>query len=162
MRILLIGDTHIPDKKESVPDKFLDEARRCDLVICTGDITDKDTLDSLLEASKVRAVKGEDDYMNLPEQDLVQVEKMKFGVVHGHRMEGEDEMSEELMEFADMLKADVLVTGHTHKPFRTEKNGKVLLNPGSATGVDTDKKTCMVVEVQGTDIQNCEILTSEE
>ncbi|MFP4116593.1 MAG: YfcE family phosphodiesterase [Candidatus Aenigmatarchaeota archaeon] len=188
MRILLIGDMHIPEEAEEIPDEFLEEAESCDLIICTGDLTENMVLDELFERAKVRAVKGEKDYIDLPEQDLVTIEEMKFGVVHGHqidevidseneKMEDERDRSceaseeegkdsdgkghaEKLMEFADLLKANVLVTGHTHKPFRTEKSGTVLLNPGSATGVGGGKRTCMVVEVEGTDLRECEILTA--
>ncbi|GEM_PF-497491 len=183
MRVLLIGDMHIPEKGKKIPEEFLEEAEDCDLIICTGDLTEDAVLDELFEKADVRAVKGEEDFMDLPEQDLVAVEEMKFGVVHGHQVDdvieedeeargemertcrNEDECKKEkarpekLMEFADLLKADVLVTGHTHKPFRTEKRGTVLLNPGSATGVD-GRKTCMLVVVEGTELKECEILTA--
>ncbi len=164
MKVLLIGDIHIPDKSEEIPKEFIEKAEVCDLIICTGDLTEDRVLDRLMKIKKIRAVKGEKDYIDLPQQDLVGVEKMKFGVVHGNQIEEDEDKdrTEELMEFADLLGADVLVTGHTHQPFRTEKNGKVLLNPGSATGVDGKKKTCMVVEVQGTDMVNCDIIVSEK
>ncbi|MFP4115813.1 MAG: YfcE family phosphodiesterase [Candidatus Aenigmatarchaeota archaeon] len=177
MRVLVIGDTHVPEEAEKIPEEFLDEAEECDLVICTGDLTDEGVLEELEERTPVRAVRGEEDYLELPEQDLVRVEDTKIGVVHGHQledgglgerraeweMEGDENEEEEIdrfVELAEMLKVDVLVTGHTHKPFRTEKEGVVLLNPGSATGVGAEKGTCIVLEVQGTELVNSEILTA--
>lgn len=191
MRVLLIGDMHIPEEAEEIPEEFLEEAEDCDLIICTGDLTENAVLDELFDKAKIRVVGGEEDYIDLPEQDIVTVEEMKFGVVHGHQVEDviddkdkpeerekelepergpekgvqeeeekqEKKRPEKLMEFADLLKADVLVTGHTHKPFRTEKRGTVLLNPGSATGVGSKKKTCMVLEVEGTEMKDYEMLT---
>ncbi len=174
MKVLLIGDTHIPEKADDFPEEFAEEAANCDLVICTGDLTEGRVLDRLFELAEVRIVCGEEDYIDLPEQDLVMVEGMKFGVIHGHQLEhiktgnketraGKDEEGEidELVEAAELVGADVLVTGHTHKPYRTEKDGVVLLNPGSATGAGSENKTCMVVEVEGTDMADCRILTSE-
>ena len=178
MQVLVIGDMHIPNEAEELPEKFRERAKDSDLVICTGDITDGKLLDELMESTNVRVVRGEEDYLELPEQDLVKVEDMKFGVLHGHQVEeemkdreeeektGEEEDEEKdrmerFVELAELLKADVLITGHTHKPFRTEKDGKVLLNPGSATGVDAKSKTCMLLEVEGTELKGLEILTSE-
>ncbi len=167
---------HIPEDADEIPEEFLEEAENCDMIICTGDLEGDAVLDDLLERADVRVVKGENDYVDLPEQDLVTIEGMKFGVVHGHQIEDmidggnqadvEEDVDdrghpEKLMEFADLLKADILVTGHTHKPFRTDKGGTVLLNPGSATGVDSEKKSCMVAVVEGTELKSCEILTSE-
>lgn len=176
MRVLLLGDMHIPEDADEIPEEFREEAKDCDLIIYTGDLTEDRVLDELFELADVRAVRGEEDYVDLPEQDLVVVEDMKLGVLHGHQLEdidtgeevqkegeteGEREEMDELVEAAELMGADVLVTGHTHKPYRTEKDGTVLLNPGSATGVDAEKKTCMVVEVEGTDMIDCEILVSE-
>ncbi len=164
MKLLVIGDIHIPGRADELPQKFLERSRSCDLIICTGDITDETVLEQLMESCAVHAVRGEEDYMDLPEQDLISVEDMKFGVIHGHQVEkteDEGDVIDELVEMAELLGADVLVTGHTHMPFRTDKDGTVLLNPGSATGIDSDKKTCMYVEVEGTDMVSCEILTSE-
>lgn len=171
-RIILIGDTHIPEEAEEIPGKFLEEAEEADLILFTGDLTENSVLEELMDRADVRIAKGEDDYLELPEQDVVNVEKMKFGMIHGHQFEDDDKSKdgdgeeegkmEKLLEFAELMDVDVLVTGHTHKPFRTEKEGVVLYNPGTATGVDKDgsaKRTCFRLEVEEMDITESKLLT---
>lgn len=170
-RVLLIGDTHIPEAAEDLPGKFWEEVKDSDIVLCTGDITDEKILDRMMEHSKVRAVGGEDDWMQLPQQDVVQVEGAKLGLIHGHQLgdldfssgEEDGKRIEKLVELAEMLNVEVLVTGHTHQPFRTEKEGIVLFNPGTATGAEKDgegcEKTCLLLKVEEGDITDSEILT---
>lgn len=168
-RVLIIGDTHIPECAENLPEKFWEEVEKSDKVLCTGDITDQDVLDRMMELSDVRVVGGEDDWMKLPQQDVVQVEEVKMGLIHGHQLgdldfsdECEDRgRTEKLVELAGMLSIEVLVTGHTHKPFRTEKDGVVLLNPGTATGAGKEgeehEKTCLVIQADRGDITDSEM-----
>ena len=40
-----------------------------------------------------------------------------------------------LANIADQMGVDVLFHGHTHKQEAVEEDGKILLNPGSCTGV---------------------------
>lgn len=55
------------------------------------------------------------------------VDGLKIVVTHGHLIETEVEK----LAFAKQLRADVLVTGHTHVASITKKSGIILLNPGS-------------------------------
>lgn len=175
--VLLLGDFHIPKKAEKIPDKFMQAAERSDLILCTGDLVEDRVLEKLLELpGDVRAVKGENDYLELPEQDVVSVERMKFGLIHGHQLEEEEGQTknkppeedrgemDKLVEFGKLMQVDALVTGHTHKPFRTEKEGVVLFNPGTAIGVsqgkDKSKKSCIYLKIEERDILESEILTA--
>lgn len=173
--ILLIGDLHIPTEAEKVPEKFLKAAQDSDLILCTGDLVEENVLEKLEDCGDVRIVKGDNDYLELPEQDVVDVELMKFGLIHGHQLEENEEEKdkrineeeeekgeiEKLVDFGKVMQVDVLVTGHTHKPFRTEREGVVLMNPGTATGVSEEgktKKTCIKLRVEERDIVESNIL----
>lgn len=173
-RILIVGDFHIPEERGRIPDEFLNEMESSDLVICTGDLTAEGVLRKLEErAGALRVVGGEDDFLELPEQDLIEVEDMTVGLIHGHQLEqmeeeskgeeseGEKKKIEKYVEFAKIMQVDILVTGHTHSPFRTEREGVVLLNPGSATGVSKNgesERTCIRLEIEERDIVESKII----
>jgi len=58
---------------------------------------------------------------------------------------------------ADMVRADVIVTGHTHEVVNEMRDGKLFLNPGECCGwlhgrctvavLDTDRLTAEIIEV---------------
>lgn len=119
MLILLIGDLHIPHRAVDLPAKFkklLVEqhvAWRVSLslyrashhsrimrtqvpgkvqqILCTGNITDKDTYDLLRSiASDVVCVRGDMDDQPplgsaLPERRVISIGALKIGLVHGHQ-----------------------------------------------------------------------------
>jgi vacuolar protein sorting-associated protein 29 len=63
----------------------------------------------------VHVVKGDmDEDPALAEDKVVTIGQFKIGLCHGHQI--------------------ILVTGHTHKFEAHKHEGKLLLNPGSATG----------------------------
>ena len=61
----------------------------------------------------------------------------------------EDRPEKFFREMADKSDADILVYGHTHKPYRKDINGKVFINAGSVgKPKDGDPRACIaVVEV---------------
>lgn len=138
--ILLIGDTHIPDRSDAVPDKLLEvieEGKPWDIVVFTGDFTGKSVLDwveSLGHA--VYYVRGNMDFLPLPKTMEFTVEGIRFGVHHGDGVYPRGN-KRDLTRIAVNMGVQVLLTGHTHSPFI--KNGLtpeiLLINPGSLTGV---------------------------
>lgn len=179
--VLLIGDFHIPRRADSVPEEFMEDMRRADVVLCTGDITSEGIVDRMMDISeRVHAVGGEEDHMELPEQDLVDVEDLSFGLIHGHQFEGGDvaedsrpgdgegqkngrDRVEKITEYGKLLRVDVLVTGHTHSPFEVDKEDVILLNPGSATGAEKDgeenSETCIKMKIDRRDISDVETVS---
>ena len=80
---------------------------------------------------------------NLPTIENFVEENTSFQLVHGspnypldeYIFDGPNGATEDqlqLIEYMDLLGLDVLVMGHTHKPYIREFEGKVLCNPGSA------------------------------
>lgn len=142
-KVLLLGDFHVPNIAAEPPEEIYDVVEESDVVICTGDLGDDRILDELmLRSDKFYAVGGEDDYIDLPEQDVFEIEGIRFGLLHGDKLdefEGEDEI-DQMIDYGDMINVEFLVTGHTHQPFKTEREGLVLLNPGSVTGVTPEKE----------------------
>jgi hypothetical protein len=133
MQVLAIGDTHIPRRASWLPKEistFL-SSEKFDIVICTGDLTDKRVLDYFdALAEKFVVVKGNMDWLDLPEHEVLK--EIKTGVIHGDQVYPRGNRNQ-LAKMAKKLGVDVLITGHTHSPDIHMKD-VLLLNPGSATG----------------------------
>jgi len=165
MRVLVIGDTHIPNRAKWLPERVVEriESDSFDLILCTGDLTSKKVLDYLKGLGDVVAVCGNMDHLPLPAYQTVKIEDLKFGIVHGHQVYPRGDVSQ-LREIALELGVDVLVHGHTHSADIWKKD-VLLINPGSATGVWSGGKASlipsfMVLDVEGNrvDVELYELL----
>jgi len=134
MNILVIGDTHIPDRASWLPDEvsaFI-ESKEFDIIVCTGDLTDRSVLKYFKGLAELVAVRGNMDYLNLPNYELVEMGSIKAGVIHGSQVRPRGNRRQ-LAEMARKLDVDVLISGHTHSA-HIYRDEVLLLNPGSATG----------------------------
>lgn len=134
MRLLVLGDTHIPRRASRIPQEFEEMFKELDYeaVVCTGDLTDRRVLSYLQNLGMVYAVRGNMDFLPLPETHIIEAE-VKIGLLHGDQVYPRGDR-EQLQEIAAEMGVKVLISGHTHKP-DIFKGKAVLLNPGSATGV---------------------------
>lgn len=139
-RILFIGDTHIPDRADNVPETiedFIQRGRPWEIVIFTGDVTGEDTLSWIHSlGQKLYIVRGNMDYLPLPKTQVFEYEGFKIGVHHGDGFYPRGDKVK-LSMIAQKLGVDILVSGHTHSDFiKIGSTGReLLLNPGSLTGV---------------------------
>jgi len=135
VRLLLIADTHIPNRARDLPARVWAEVDRADAVIHAGDWVEPGLLDALEErAGWVIGCWGNNDgaelRRRLPERAEVTLEGLRFTVVHetGAATGREARMAREYPD------CDVLVFGHSHIPWdSTARTGLRLLNPGSPT-----------------------------
>jgi len=140
IRILIIGDTHIHDRVDSIPDKLLkliSSYLPWEVVLFTGDLTDEDVLEWLRSISKsLYVVRGNMDYLPLPKYVVIVIDWLKIGLIHGDGIYPRGNPVE-LSKIARKLKVQVLISGHTHTDFirMSPNNDILLLNPGSLTGV---------------------------
>jgi len=121
-RVGLISDTHgllRPEVKT-----FL---RGCDFIVHGGDIGGLDILEELTALAPVTAVRGNNDKDNwadkLSQDEILQVGDIFIYVIH------------DLAELRiDPLAAGVrvVVSGHSHKPLTSERDGVLFVNPGSS------------------------------
>ena len=121
-RIGLISDTHNLVRPEA-----LQYLAGCDAIIHAGDICNQAVLDALAQIAPVTAVRGNNDIddpvASLPTHVKLTVQKVTILVVHDIADVGDDPRSEGI---------DVVVTGHSHKPAISERDGVLFVNPGSA------------------------------
>ena len=121
-RIGLISDTHGLLRKEAV--KAL---RGSELIIHAGDVGKPEILEELRKIAPVVAVRGNVDTEQwakaLPETAVVEAGAAMIYVVH-------DVNALDLNPAASGF--HIVVSGHSHKPGKTERDGVLYINPGSA------------------------------
>ncbi|CAB49231.1 metallophosphoesterase [Pyrococcus abyssi] len=153
MLIGVLSDTHFP--KAYFPDRVLRffEEKKVKYIIHAGDITEKQLLDLLESVAPVIAVKGNADRIDLPEEETLKVQGKLILVLHGHNFLSLD--TQNLTYKALEEDADILIFGHTHRPYynKITAMGKevVLLNPGSPTLPRMSEPTVAILNV-GRDI----------
>ncbi|MBQ2226228.1 MAG: metallophosphoesterase [Methanobrevibacter sp.] len=153
MLIGLISDTHIPDRARILPQKVLDAFSNVDLIIHAGDLTSPKVLDELEEIAPVMAVQGNMDRANgidLPKAKVIEAEDLKIGVIHGEVYPRAD--SDQLLYLAKELDVDILVSGHSHQPKIEQKDGVLLLNPGSPIVPRLADRTVMLLEINNKEV----------
>jgi uncharacterized protein len=98
-----------------------------DLIIHAGDVGDPKIIEALKTLAPVYAVRGNVDTepwaQVLPETEVIETGPATIYVLHDvHELD------------LDPAAAgfQIVVSGHSHKPGRTERNGILFLNPGSA------------------------------
>lgn len=133
--ILVLGDTHIPDRVTEIPRKlksFIEHAS-FDLVLSTGDLTSQEVLSWMKKLAPLKVVKGNMDYLPLPEKEVLHLPPVKIGIIHGTGIWPRGDTTQ-LLRVAENLGTRILISGHTHHPDVKLAGGTLLLNPGSATG----------------------------
>ncbi|MFP5390597.1 MAG: metallophosphoesterase family protein [Gammaproteobacteria bacterium] len=99
----------------------------CDLLIHGGDIGPAEILDALRERAPLTVVRGNNDTAAwaraLPQRAIVDVDGVRICAVHDLKTLDIDLRAESV---------DVVVSGHSHRPSSTRRDGVLYVNPGSA------------------------------
>jgi putative phosphoesterase len=135
VRLLLLADTHVPNRAPDLPAQVWDEVSEADVVLHAGDWVAAELLDELdARAARLVACWGNNDgpalRLRLPEHAEVLLGGLRFTVVHdaGAATGRETRMSRRYPD------SNVVVFGHSHVPWdSTTATGLRLLNPGSPT-----------------------------
>ena len=79
MIIGVLGDTHVPGRARSVPRPVLDTFRErgVELILFTGDLNTLSTLKVLQELATVVAVRGDIDFLALPENKIIDLDSQR-------------------------------------------------------------------------------------
>lgn len=140
--IAVISDSHVPGRAPEIPEQFMDILEEAERVVHCGDFETRDVFEEIDErADEIVAVKGNCDRFNLPNSEVFTREEVSFGVYHGTGIQPRGD-HETLLKIAEKdLDVDILLHGHTHHQEAVRKDGKLLLNPGSCTGVGGGSST---------------------
>ena len=121
-RIGLISDTHGLLRKEAV-----EALRGSELILHPGDVGNAEILEELRKIAPVIAVRGNVDTapwaQALPETAVAQAGAALIYVLH-------DVNALDLNPAASGF--HIVVSGHSHKPGKSERDGVLYINPGSA------------------------------
>ena len=129
MLLGLISDTHITKKRGKLSKNVIEAFDGADLIIHAGDITHGKVIDELESVAPVVAVSGNNDKLDLNETEILDVENFRIAVNHGTHYRDD---FDRLYEFGAELDADVLITGHTHRPHCRIIGNILFINPGSS------------------------------
>ena len=137
MRIAVLSDTHVGDKARALPPVLIEKMRNAEpeLILHAGDVTDPAVLEALEEIAPVLAVRGNVDYLGLPEEEKIEADQIRIGVIHGHQLLS---LNAQFLTLKALdMDVDLLVFGHTHRfyfdSFSLYGKRVYLLNPGSPT-----------------------------
>lgn len=146
MLVGLISDTHITEKRGKLSQKVFDAFEGVDLIVHAGDITQQKVIDEMESIAPVIAVLGNNDKLNLNKTEIIEAENFKIAVNHGTRYSND---FDKLYAFANELDADILITGHTHKPHCKVIGDVLLINPGSCSRPIQSEKSIAVLDIDG-------------
>ena len=121
----LISDTHITQKRGKLSEKIVKEFNGVDLILHAGDITTYDVLNDLKKIAPVVAVLGNNDKLDLNKHEIIEIGDKTILLVHGDKIK-------DLPALGLKYGADIVVSGHTHKPSCERIDNMLLINPGSS------------------------------
>lgn len=118
----VISDTHGQVRPEA-----LAALADCELILHVGDIGKPLVMHALAEQAQVMAIRGNvdrDDWaMAYPETQELTVNGLRIQMVHRHQ---------DITSLLPDRPCDVVLFGHSHKPFNETQEGVLYFNPGSA------------------------------
>ena len=140
----IITDTHVPQRIKALPPRVFEVFRGVDRILHAGDINARRVLEQLAEIAPVEAVAGNADLVGhgLPLTRVIEVEKQRIGLAHGHggwsrylRSKVRDRFGYNEAHYLGIVQesfglVDAIVFGHTHRFYHARRAGILLFNPG--------------------------------
>lgn len=126
MRIGLLADTHC-GTGAALADAVLERLAGVSVILHAGDITSPEVLRRLECVAPVVAVRGNCDTLKLPRVTTIAAGTTRIGLVH------EPPRSRSPEALFDLFGEEVrcVVHGHTHRSLVEERDGILVVNPGS-------------------------------
>lgn len=136
-RIGVVSDTHLPRFGRTLPpalERGLREARVA-RILHLGDLTELLAVPLFEAIAPFEAVAGNNDGEAIRERfgcrKILRVEDLRIGMVHGDGKRGTT-LQRALDAFAED-EVDVVLFGHSHRPYVGRERGVLVANPGSPT-----------------------------
>lgn len=128
MKILVVSDTH---GHSSELMRVLQKVKPIDALIHCGDVEGEENHIRGLAECPCYIVRGNNDFFSdLEREEVFSLGGYKIMVTHGH-LYGVSIDTSMLEEEAVSRGVQVVMFGHTHRPFLEQKENITLLNPGS-------------------------------
>lgn len=128
MRVLIVSDSH---RKHGNLEAVLEKSGQLDLLVHLGDAEGAEDYIEAIADCPVEIVAGNNDFFSgLDRECELQIGKYRAFLTHGHYYNVTVGI-ERLCEEARTRKADIVMFGHTHRPYLEIMDDLVVLNPGS-------------------------------
>jgi uncharacterized protein len=134
LQVVVTGDTHLgPRRRGPLPAALLAACAQADRILHTGDVVDAGLLDELGALAPLDGVAGNCDGWDvaarLPAEQTVEIGGVRVAMLHDSGPE-RDRRARLRARFPE---ARAVCFGHTHLPVCEDRDGLLLLNPGSPT-----------------------------
>lgn len=146
MKILVVSDTH---GRHANLDRALKETGEIDGFIHLGDIEGGEAYIDAVVSCEKHMVRGNNDFFSdLPREEEFYLGKYKVFITHGHAYYASLD-PEYIYEEGMARKADIVMFGHTHRPYFEQREGITIVNPGSISypRQENRKGSYMVMEI---------------
>ncbi|MCJ8341611.1 MAG: metallophosphoesterase [Cetobacterium sp.] len=129
MKILVISDSH--GRSEYIIEAI--EKEKPDLIISGGDYSeDAEEISFAFSDLPFEIVKGNCDFYDMKHRDELTLDILgkKIFITHGH-LYGVKSTYGKIESQGEKIGADIVIFGHTHKPYLEKKSHVTLFNPGA-------------------------------
>ena len=128
MKILVVSDTH---GRHGNLDEVLELEGKIDMLIHLGDVEDDEHYIEAIAEYPVHMISGNNDFFSyLPDEKEIRIGKHRVFLTHGHRFYVSVNTCR-LREEAKLRGVDIVLFGHTHKPYIDVEGELKVINPGS-------------------------------
>lgn len=128
MKILIVSDTH---GRHDNLDEVLEKEKNIDMLLHLGDVEDKEYYIEAVADCPVHIIAGNNDLFSyLPKEKELKIGKYKVWLTHGHTHYVTMNTGR-LRDAACARGADIVMFGHTHKPYLDVEQKPMVVNPGS-------------------------------
>ena len=156
MKVLICSDTH---RKHENYIKAVESEAPLDLVIHCGDTEGGEYFISQAANCPTQIVMGNNDFFsNLPREAVFKLGGKSVWVTHGHNYYVS--LNTAIIKEEAMARgANVVMFGHTHRPFMEEEEGVLCLNPGSLSypRQSNHRPSYMILNIDEKSMWNVEI-----
>lgn len=128
MKILIVSDTH---GRHGNLDEVLEREGKIDMLLHLGDVEDDEHYIEAIAEYPVHILSGNNDFFSyLPGEKEIKIGKYRVFMTHGHG-HYVSVNTKRLREAARARGVDIVMFGHTHKPYLDVEGDLKVINPGS-------------------------------
>ena len=132
IRIGVLSDTH-----GHLDNRVFERFEGVDAILHAGDVGRREILIDLGAWAPTYAILGNvdqgGDCWNLPLQETVRFGGVRIYMNHGHLQSDPSRRIQRILEASRKIGPDVVIVGHSHRPYLGDHEGVIFLNPGSAS-----------------------------
>lgn len=128
MRVMIVSDTH---GRHRALEDALEQEGKIDLLLHLGDVEDGEHYIEAIVQYPTHIIAGNNDYFSyLSKEKEIKIGKYRVFMTHGHEYYVSMN-TKRLRQEAVARGVDIVMFGHTHKPYIDTEGDVMVINPGS-------------------------------